>query len=102
MIAGQWGFVPGLILPRLPVARLDWMTSFSPHEFSARRASAGRDGDFMMDCRTVWGFPRINSAVVDCGAVELNDLIFRRTSFPQEWLFIVIHQQIYTVQKIQR
>ena len=59
----------------------------------------------MKDCRTVWGFPQINSATVDCGVVKLNDLIFRRTSFPpvtQEWLFIVIHQQIYTVQKIPR
>ena len=32
----------------------------------------------MKDCRTVWGFPQMNFAVVDCGAVELNDL----TSFP--------------------
>ena len=62
----------------------------------------------MKDCRTVWGFPQINSAAVDCGAVELDDLIFRRTSFPpgemvtQELLFIVDHQQIYTVQNISR
>ena len=36
----------------------------------------------MKDCRTLWGFPQIDSAVVDCGAVELDDRIFRRTSFP--------------------
>ena len=36
----------------------------------------------MKYCRTVWGFPQINSAALDCGAVELNDMIFRRTSFP--------------------
>ena len=35
-----------------------------------------------MDCRTVGGFPQIDSAAADCGAVELDDLIFRRTSFP--------------------
>ena len=38
----------------------------------------------MKDCRTVWGFPQIDSAAVDCGAVELNDMIFRRTSFPPD------------------
>ena len=36
----------------------------------------------MYDCRTVGGFPQIDSAAADCGAVELDDLIFRRTSFP--------------------
>ena len=36
----------------------------------------------MKDCRTVWGFPQIDSATVDCGTVELDDLIFRRMSFP--------------------
>ena len=39
-------------------------------------------GAVKTDCRTVWGFPQIDSAAVDCGAVELDDLIFRRTSFP--------------------
>ena len=34
----------------------------------------------MNDCRTVWAFPQI--AAVDYGAVELDDLICRRTSFP--------------------
>ena len=38
----------------------------------------------MYDCRTVWGFPQINSTAVDCGAVELHDLTFRRTSFPPD------------------
>ena len=38
------------------------------------------------DCRTVWGFPQIDSAAVDYGAVELDDLIFRRTSFPPDEL----------------
>ena len=43
----------------------------------------------MKDCRTVWGFPRINSAGV--GAVELNDLIFRRTSFPPGDTGVVVY-----------
>ena len=38
----------------------------------------------MYDCRTVWGFPQIDSTAVDCGAVELDDLTFRRTSFPPD------------------
>ena len=33
---------------------------------------------------TVWGFPQIDSAAVGCGAVELDDLTFRRTSFPPD------------------
>ena len=38
----------------------------------------------MNDYRTVWGFPQIDSAAVDYGAVELDDLIFRWTSFPPD------------------
>ena len=45
----------------------------------------------MKDCRTVWGFPLINSAAVDCGAVELDDLIFSRTSFPPSDTGVVVH-----------
>ena len=36
-------------------------------------------GAVKLDCRTVWGFPQIDSAAVGCGAVELDDLNFRRT-----------------------
>ena len=36
------------------------------------------------DCRTVWGFPQMDSTAVDCGAVELDDLTFRLTSFPPD------------------
>ena len=36
----------------------------------------------MYDCRTVWGFPQIDFTMVDCGAVELDDLTFRQLSFP--------------------
>ena len=38
----------------------------------------------MYDCRTVGGFPQIDYAAVECGAVELDDLTFRRTSFPPD------------------
>ena len=48
-------------------------TSFPPDE-----SSAGRDRIYTIDCNTVWGFPHIDSAAADCGAV---DLIFRRKSF---------------------
>ena len=40
----------------------------------------------MYDCRTVWGFPQIDYTAVDSGAVELDDLTFRRTSFPPDKL----------------
>ena len=32
----------------------------------------------------MWGFPKIDSTAVDCGAVELDDLTFHRTSFPPD------------------
>ena len=38
----------------------------------------------LRNCRTVGGFPQINSAAANCDAVELDDLIFRRTSFPPD------------------
>ena len=38
----------------------------------------------MYVCRTVWGFPQIDSTAVDCGAVELDDLTFHQTSFPPD------------------
>ena len=40
--------------------------------------------DAIYNCRTVGGFPQINSTAANCGAVELDDLIFRRTSFPPD------------------
>ena len=49
-------------------------TSFPPDQLSAER-----DGIYTTDCNTVWGFPHMDSAVADCGAV---DLIFCRTSCP--------------------
>ena len=32
----------------------------------------------------MWGFTQIDSAVVDYGAVQLDDLIFNRTNFPPD------------------
>ena len=38
----------------------------------------------MYDSRTEWGFPQVDSAAADSGAVELDDLIFHRLSLPPE------------------
>ena len=38
----------------------------------------------MCDCRTGWDFPQCDSTVVDCNAVELDELTFHRPSFPPE------------------
>ena len=38
----------------------------------------------MCDCWIVGGCPQLDSAAADCGAVELSDLIVRRTSFPPQ------------------
>ena len=58
-------------------------TSFPPDELSA-----GRDGIYTTDCNTLRGFPHLESAVdaaaADCSAVELVDLIVRRTIFPPD------------------
>ena len=40
--------------------------------------------DAIYDCRTVGDFPQIDSAAANCGAVERDDLIFRRTTFPPD------------------
>ena len=44
-------------------------------------------GAVKQDCSTVWGFPQIDSAVVGCGAVELDHLNFRQTSFSRRTSF---------------
>ena len=71
--------------PRLAVTPGEWYAS--DIDTPRRRDLRQRNGmpeviAAMYDCRTVLGFPQIDSAAVDCGAVELDDLTFRRTSFP--------------------
>ena len=71
--------------PRLAVTPGEWYASDMLATISTdlRRMNGIPDViGAMKDCRTLWGFPQIDSAAVDCGAVELDDLIFRRTSFP--------------------
>ena len=73
--------------PRLAVTPGEWYTS----DLLATMSTGFRQmenitnviGAVKLDCRTVWGFPQIDSAAVGGGAVELNDMYFRRTSFPQ-------------------
>ena len=38
----------------------------------------------MYDCRTGLDFPQFDSTAVDCSAIELDDLTFRRPGFPPE------------------
>ena len=96
--------------PRLAVTPGEWCASDMLATMSTDLRQMNGIPDVIgarKDCSTVWGFPQIDSAVVDCGAVELDDLIFRRTSFPpgemvtREWLFIVGHST-YPVQNIPR
>ena len=49
--------------------------------YPADEPSAGRGGIYTTDCDTVWGFPRMNSAVADCGAIAL---MFRSTKLPPD------------------
>ena len=74
--------------PRLAVTPGEWYTS----DLLATTSTGFRQMDDIphvlsvdkLDCRTVWCFPQIDSAAVGCGAVELDDLNFRRTSFPPD------------------
>ena len=73
--------------PRLAVTPGEWYASdlhaMTSTGFPRRDVIPDVIGAVKLDCRTVWGFPQIDSATVDCGAVELNELNFRRTSFPR-------------------
>ena len=71
--------------PRLAVTPGEWYASDMLMTISTDlRQINGIPGVIgaMYDCRTVWAFPQIDSTAVDCGAVELHDRTFRRTSFP--------------------
>ena len=73
--------------PRLAVTPGEWYASdmLTPIRRDLRQMNGIPEViGVMYDCRTVWGFPQIDFTVVDCGAVELDDLTFRRPSFPQE------------------
>ena len=48
------------------------------------RTNPGVIGAVKLGCKTVRGFPQIDSAAVDRGTAELNELDFRRTSFPPD------------------
>ena len=74
--------------PRLAVTPGEWCTSdlLATTSTGFRQMDGIPDviGAVKIDCRTVWGFPQNDSAAVDCGAVELDNLNFRRTSFPPD------------------
>ena len=74
--------------PRLAVTPGEWYVSnvlaTMSTGFPRRDGIPDVIGAVKLDCGTVWGFPQIDSAAVDCGAVELDDLNFRRTSFPPD------------------
>ena len=74
--------------PRLAVTPGKWYTS----DLLATTSTGFRQmddipnviGAVKLDCRIVWGFPQIDFTAAGCGAVELDDLNFRRTSFPPD------------------
>ena len=73
--------------PRLAVTPGEWYTSDMLATMSTDLRQMNEIPEVigaMNDYRTVWGFSQIDSAAVDYGAVELEDLIFRRTSFPPD------------------
>ena len=89
MIAGQRGFFPRSILPRLTVARLNWLTLFFAGRVFRRTSYApGMIGTTRKITAQYGGFPHIDSTAVDYGAgmAELDDLIFCCMSFPPDEL----------------
>ena len=73
--------------PRLAVTPGEWYASdmLTPMRRHLRQMNGIPEViGAMYDCRTVWGFPQIDSTAVDCGAVELDDLTFRRPNFPPD------------------
>ena len=65
--------------PRLAVTPGEWYASGI---FTLLSRDLRRMNGAMYDSRTEWGFPQFDSAAADSGAVELDDLIFRRLSLP--------------------
>ena len=65
--------------PRLAVTPAEWyasgMLTMVSHDLRQRNGA-------MFNSSTEWGFPQVDSAAADIGAVELDDLIFRRMYFP--------------------
>ena len=71
--------------PRLAVTPGEWYASETIWMIitDLRQASGfAKIMGAMCDHKTVEFFPQLDSAASDCSAVELDDLIFRRTSFP--------------------
>ena len=63
--------------PRLAVTAGEWYASDTLTPIS-------RDLRQMNGCGTGWDFPQCDSTAVDCNAVELDELTFRRPNFPPE------------------
>ena len=74
--------------PRLTVTPGEWYASdllaTMSNDLHQMNGIPDGIGALKIDCITARGFPQIDSAAVDCDAVELDDLIFRRTSFPPD------------------
>ena len=76
--------------PRLVVAPGEWYASemLAMMTTNIRQINGFPEMiDAIYKCRTVGDFPQIDSAAANCGAVKLDDLIFRRTSFPPDEFF---------------
>ena len=70
--------------PRLAVTPGEWYASDTLTSLSRDLRQMNGILEVMgaiYDCRTGWDFPQCDSAAVDRGAVELDELIFRRQSF---------------------
>ena len=71
--------------PRLAVTPCEWylVLATTSNGFRQMEDIPNVIGAVKLDYRTVWDFPKMDSAAVGCSVVELNDMYFRQTSFPQ-------------------
>ena len=91
--------------PRLAVTPGEWYASdmLTPMRIDLRQMNGIPEViGAMYVCRTVWGFPQIDSTAVDCdtGAVELDDLIFHKLSAGRDgdyiWLALLAGLSVRT------
>ena len=67
--------------PRLAVTPGEWYASVM---LTLLSCDLRQMNSTMLNSRTELGFPQVDSAAADSGAVEMDDLIFRRLSLPPE------------------
>ena len=95
----DWSLMTNTDSPRLAVTPGEWYASEAIRMIRTdlrQMNGFARIIGAMCDCWTVGVCPQLDSVAADCGAVELVNLIVRRTSFPPDELS-ARRDRIYTI-----